>query len=768
MWHSLGLLCGIVLFCFLPKAASLNSLIGLSFLAGIAILLCRYKQGMRLFLLNVCLGFLLASWHYQQYAREYFPGTLQAKTLAVIGYVDGMQKQENDAYRFAFQIKKYMGQYHHFHQQSRVLLYWRDPPFQIRQGMLLQLRISLKWPHGAIDPGSFDRRTFAFANGLSAQGYVKSGRCLPEASRQQHTYFLFQAISRLRKQFKRKLMALTHGDSLQGFLLALAVGDHSLISHQQWQVFQKTGTSHLVAISGLHVSMVAGMVLLLIGYVTRFFPWIYLYCPRQCIGILPALCVAVGYGLFTGFAITTWRACLMLTILLSMRLMKRTMAAADSMTTSLYVILLLDPFAILKISFWLSFYAVLLLSAYLQVATTVYQKLKNNLIWMVAFMPLLLFCFGQIACLSGVANLVAIPIIACIVLPLLIVSFFFFILHLPYLAVLLSIICNILHAQWLYLHLLSDLPFAVYVHPVMHLWQVGLALFGAFLICYNVYPIWRTLGVLCFFPLLFWHLAVPRMHQLRVSVLDVGQGLSVVLQTAHHIMIYDTGPKYGANYNAGKAIIIPYLKELGVHKIDLLMVSHRDMDHIGGSNALLHAFPVSKILTSVPGRFLGWPVATCLRGLHWHWDGVTFRVLYPEKKDLHQDNNSSCVLHVQIGKLSVLLPGDIERQAELRIIDLHKREELNSTILIAPHHGSKTSSTQRFLQVVHPHIVVYSTGYLNHFHFPNIRVVARYHTLGVKQFDTQKTGAIVFTLNRQRILSIMLMNQQYHFPWDRE
>jgi competence protein ComEC len=258
----------------------------------------------------------------------------------------------------------------------------------------------------------------------------------------------------------------------------------------------------------------------------------------------------------------------------------------------------------------------------------------------------------------------------------------------------------------------------------------------------------RWLGIVWLLPLWFYQPAKPAIGEVWLSLLDVGQGLAVVVQTATHTLVYDAGAKHNDNIDMGESVVLPYLRTLNIHQLDMLVISHGDNDHIGGAAALLAALPITSLITSVPEKFSTDRQARyCLAGQTWQWDDVQFSFLYPSPSQLHQNDNSSCVLRIDNGKQSILLSGDIEKSAEMSLLRMTKTP-LTATILVAPHHGSKTSSTQAFIDAVRPQWVLYATGYRNRYHFPHPTVVNAYRINRAKQMDTAELGTIRVKLNR--------------------
>jgi len=259
----------------------------------------------------------------------------------------------------------------------------------------------------------------------------------------------------------------------------------------------------------------------------------------------------------------------------------------------------------------------------------------------------------------------------------------------------------------------------------------------------------KYLSFFLLIPLFFYQYPKPEQGAFWFTLLDVGQGLASVIQTKHHVMIYDTGPDFGEDFDAGKTVVIPFLQSQGIRTIDVMMISHGDDDHIGGAKSILKSMPVKKILTSVPERFKKQAVFHCYQGEHWAWDGVSFDVLSPVKDQKYEGNNSSCVLKVSNGNQSLLLTGDMQKEVEARLVLNHV--DIRSTVLVAPHHGSDTSSSLDFVEAVHPQIVLFPVGYLNKFQFPKEDIKKRYQQFGAILFDTVHDGAITIRFNHKPI-----------------
>ncbi len=670
-----------------------------------------------------------------------FPASWQKQSLTVTGEVLGDVKQQQDSVRFSFRVEKLdTTKIIHWALPAKVLLHWYHHPKAPRQGQHLTLKVKLKKPHGFHDPGVFNYARWLMTENIVATGYV--AKLLEQKQVRLHSSPLT-----LTERYRNFINSHCADSPVKSFLLALALGDRRAITARQWRVLQNTGTAHLVAISGLHLSLLAAGVYFLFQVVWLFIPWCQRRFVRKQVGIIPVSLFAVGYYFFTGQAISTLRATVMITVVMLARWRYRRLLSAQVISTAVLFICVLTPLAILRSGFWLSVSAVSLLALMNESGHCWSSKIKLQMYWFIGLAPVLLWLYGKISLVAFFCNGFAIPLVAGIGLPLLLVSLIGLACHLTWLATLLLHCANtVITWVWGGLVVIAHVPGAVYWHSVPLLGLCVIAVFALVTILTCRYFTWQIIAVFCYGTLLLYQLPSVALNHVRLTVLEVGQGLSVVVQTKHHVLVYDTGPKFSEDFDAGSAVLLPFLRFEGIARVNTLVVSHRDNDHIGGANALLRGVPVDRVLTSVPKRFKGWPVSTCLRGQHWHWDGVAFRVLYPTAKYLHHDNNSSCVLKVSSRFGSVLLTGDIEKKAEFRLIKLSQGRELMSEWLIAPHHGSKTSSSWRFLQAVSPKKVVFATGFQNRFHFPNALIVKRYRQFGATAYDTKEHGAVSIAL----------------------
>lgn len=626
---------------------------------------------------------------------------------------------------------------------------WYRPHPSVRPGDVYRLPLRLKRPHGFMNPGGFDYERWLFVHRIDAVGYVHGagGRLLKRSRfslvrwRQREAHALFKAAG---KGTGARIVA------------ALGTGDREFITDSQWDVFRDTGTGHLMAISGLHIGMVASLVFLLISALWRRIPPLTIRYPAPVAGAVVAVAGAAAYSVMTGFALPAQRALVMLAVGCVAAASRRSVNPFRVLLAALVVVILLDPFAGLAPGFWLSFGAVgaiFILAAERLPATRHKRRLPTaQLCLSLALVPLMAMWFRQIPASAPVANIVAIPVVSMLVVPGTLAGMS--LLHvLPGAAS-----CVLRIDAWIMKEVASFLSWLAALVPSWNIaapsWiSVCLALTGGllFMAPRNVFP--RLLSLSLMAPLVLKAPAAPPRSSLRMTVLDVGQGLAVVVRTAHHTLIYDTGPRFGPEFTAGDAVVVPFLRAQGVKRVDRLVLSHSDEDHSGGAVAVIAAFPVLSLYGSEPVPRLGAALQPCVAGQHWRWDGVRFRFLYPFRDTTWTGNNRSCVLAVTVDGHRVLLTGDIQKKAEGMLLRRYRPATLDSDVLVVPHHGSNTSSTSAFLAAVSPHYAVFSVGYRNQWHFPRRRVLRRYREAGARLLRTDAAGAIRFSIDESVTVS---------------
>lgn len=681
------------------------------------------------------------------------PHALEGQNLTVVGRVADLPRNEPQRARFTLRVESA-----HTAQGTQVpglrrlgLSWYRPPAVTPRVGERWQLQVRLKRPRSLSDPGSFDYAGWAFAHGIDATGYVYhdyATRLAPAGA----------GLGPLRARIAEAVHQALPASPWAGLVAGLAVGARGGITQAQWRTLRTTGTSHLLAISGLHLGLVAALVFLLTSLIVRRIPALTRRIPARLTAAGAGMLAALVYAALAGFSLPTQRALIMLAAPLLALLWRRRLGVGVAVGLAAVVVTLITPLAVLSASFWLSFGAVSVL-AWGLAGHHGRGWLRPQWVVSLGLIPLLALFFGRIPVLGPLANLVAIPVVGWLAVPPALAGALAEMLHAGWGAPLFHAAAFVLAHFWPFLEWLQARSFAtVAVSPAP--WALAAAVLGTILLLAPRGLGVRLAGLGLLVPL-FWP-PVPGVlpGNYRVTVLDVGQGLAAVVRTRHHVLLVDTGPRWWGGSDAGRSIVIPYLRARGLGEPSEVVLSHADSDHSGGLASIERQWPNLFVLSGVSGA-----AHPCHRGEHWQWDGVTFRILGPDQGAQGSRNNRACVLKVSGPGGSVLFPADIERDGEQSLLN-DGAERLAAQVLIAPHHGSATSSTPAFVRAVHPRYVVFATGYRNRYHFPRPQVVARYRALGARLLNTVHTGAITFVVDATRGVRLTEQYRLDHVrPW---
>lgn len=733
-------------------------------------------RGRQLILIVACafLGFSWAAWRADIRLADSLPTNWEMKDIRVSGVVASLPQRFGRGERFVFDVDSV--ETAGARVPSRLILSWYRPDSKgetitpraklggdgeskvpvdewsesaveaggdrtVHPGERWRFTVRLKRPHGTANPHGFDYEAWLLERGIGATGTVRPRE---EATRLEG--FVWRpgyAVERLREVIRQRFLDELPEAPYVGVLVALAVGDQRTIPGEQWQIFSRTGVTHLVSISGLHVTMVAALCAALVNALWRRGERLMLWCPAQRAAVFAGWLAALAYALIAGFEVPAQRTLYMLSVVALALWSGRNLGAARTLLLALLAVLIGDPWAVLSMGFWLSFGAVAVLFF---VGTSRLGGDGPAPRWShalrrwgaaqwavtVGSIPLLLLFFQQFSLVSPLANAVAIPVISFVVTPL---ALIYAVLPWP----------PLLHLDhWLLAWLMKLLEalaaWPVWQQPAPDLWSTLLAVAGvAWLLLPRGFPS-RWLGLCLVLPALTLPPPRPVDGTAWLDVLDVGQGSAVLVRTASHALLYDTGPRYGAGADAGQRIVVPFLRANGVARLDALVVSHRDQDHAGGLDAVRAHGPVLRFLSSF-GEAGG--SEDCIAGQSWEWDGVRFTVLHPEAdayaRREKRTNGMSCVLRVVTAGGAALLTGDIEAIDE-RALVARMGKELRSDILVVPHHGGRGSSSAAFVEAVAPRVAIFSAGYRNGFGHPHPDILQRYTE--AERWRTDRDGLV--------------------------
>ncbi|WP_456448789.1 DNA internalization-related competence protein ComEC/Rec2 [Thiolapillus sp.] len=691
------------------------------------------------------------------------PGNMLVDPLFAEGTVLGLPDVSPRRTRFFFLADELVQGQQRVHGSWKLRLSWYRHAPVLLPGERWRLRLRLKAAQGYRNAGGFDYLEWLYVRGVAYTGYVK----WPGAEK---TGEAGLSVDGVRYRLARFIDHAGVSAGAAGILKALVVGDRSGLSHDFKRLFSLTGTSHLIAISGLHIGLVAGLGFLLFRWLWRCFPRACCRWPAGVAAVFPSFLLALGYAALAGFSIPTRRALIMLAIVYLAILSRRYTSGPHVLALTLLVVLLLDPLAVNSAGFWLSFSAVAALF-WMAGSERRFPWFSMQFGIALILMPVLLCLELPVSLVGPVVNIAAIPLFALLVVPVSLAGALLGLMFPPAGLLVLQLAGRVLDEfmavlQWI----IAGIP---ELSPSSLDNKLLLALVAGSVIVSVL--LWRRRsfgrvagalpGVLAL--VLLWQRSpAPAPGSYCFTLLDVGQGLSAVIRTAEHVLVFDTGPSFPSGFNTGDAVVLPWLRHQGIARVDLLMLSHSDTDHVGGAASLLRGIPVSEVITGEPLSLDGVHPARCRAGRLWWWDGVRFEVLYPPAVPGLEGNNASCVLKVSSRGQSVLLTGDIEEAAEHWLVE-HVKHRLHSDLVVAAHHGSSSSSTQAFVEAVDAKQVLYSAGKYNRWGFPRPEVVTRWKKSGAKDANTGELGALESLLGSREGKSVLAHPTQRQRYWYR-
>ena len=754
-------------------------------ISGLALLWLRGMESARvrvplLACAGAVLGFAWAGIVAQHFLSAELPKDWEGRDLTIVGTVDSLPYVFEQGVRFNFAVERVVDADRQAGEAlpvlpGRLALSWysafRQDELQavgnVGPGERWQLTVRLRRPHGNANPHGFDYEVWLLEQGLRATGYVRPDqRAVLKNQRLDDFVPGFRhVVERSRSWLRERIRDALTDKEYAGVIVALVIGDQRAVSQSDWKTFSRTGVGHLVSISGLHITMVSGLFAAFVTALWRrsFFTraQLPLVLPAQKAGALAGVIVALLYVLLAGFGVPAQRTLYMLAVVVAAVWTGRITSVSHVLCAALAVVTVLDPWAVLSPGFWLSFGAVAIIlyasagrTAEMEEAPSSARKwahllksaARTQYVVTIGLVPLTMLLFGQISIIGPLANAIAIPLISFLVTPL---SLAGSMLPDP----LIGWCLGVAHAMvaWLasILQLLSDSPTAVWRAPVPSWWMFLAGLAGTlWLLAPSGWPV-RWLGVAGLLPVFINAPVHPEAGEMWVTAFDVGQGTALLVETEKRRLLYDTGPAYSLESDGGNRVILPYLRARGIDTLDAIIVSHSDNDHSGGALSILEEIEVGIVYSSLPATHPIVQAASrhehCLAGQSWRWDGAAFDMLHPGADSYAstkwKPNARSCTLKLTMGQHGVLLPGDIEAQQEAALVE-RDREQLRSTVLVAPHHGSGTSSTPPFLRAVQPEIALFQVGYRNRYRHPKAEVFDRYGELGIRRIRSDDAGAI--------------------------
>ena len=700
--------------------------------------------------LVVCaLGVLLAwgstGWRAAVFQAGSLPAALEGRDIRVVGVIDDMPQAIEQGVRLRFQAEQAwllaLPETPVVLPQQIALTWYGPLPQQgLQAGQRWTWTVRLKAPYGEKNPHSMDWELWLWSQNIQATGYVRQAAAgqAPRWLAQTANAPLAQWRGQLHRAMQAPAAASLREQASFGVVQALVTGAQSSIRRADWQLFRDTGVAHLVSISGLHITMFAWLAMAVVNALWRRSVRLCVWWPAPLAAAWAGLALAAAYAVFSGWGIPAQRTIGMLCVVVWLRSQGRIWPWPYVWLLVLTAVVLMDPWSLLQAGFWLSFVAVGVLFAAQPPDRNVQTRrwwhvgrslLREQVVVGLALLPLTLLLFGQVSVVGILANLWAIPWVTLVVTPLSMLGALW--------SPLWTVAAHCVTAMVWLLEAMAAWPVAVLYFAQPAGWA-GLA--GVLACLWMVMPWgwhWRAMGLPLLLPMLWWLPALPARGHFEVLALDVGQGSAILLRTHAHSLLFDAGPRWSAQADAGARTVVPVLRALGVAPTAML-ISHADSDHAGGAASVQQAFPAM--------AWWGAGGTPCEAGQSWVWDGVQFQVLHPLQAQPHAGasaNAGSCVLQVQgMDGRSALLTGDIEWPQEQAL--LQAGVALNADVLLVPHHGSKTSSSAAFLQAVQPQIAIVQAGYRNRFGHPAQAVVSRYHAAGVQLVATPACGAALW------------------------
>ena len=753
-WISIAFLCGILL---LDQFSAIPSWPWLAAALMTGVICSRYLHTACVW---IAVGFCWAAVDGAAYLSQILPEDLERQDLLVEGRVVSLPDEAASSTRFLIAVE-----------QSRmpggakidfsgiVKLSWRSHEVRPLGGERWRLKVRLRQPRGFRNPGGFDYERWLFQHDIVARGYVRDSTDNRRITGRGMTPLV------LRQTLRQQIAAHAPASPARAVLNALLIGDRSGLSDADWQLFRATGTSHLIAISGLHIGLVAFMAWMLVEFLWRHAGRLPLLLPSPIAAAWAALFAAAAYAMLAGFSIPTQRALLMTAVFSFAIILRRNSSSLDGVALALLLVLMIDPRSVLSAGFWLSFMAVtvilLLIRRYPQWGRwKMWIAIQTGLF--VALIPLLAFWDFPASPIGPLVNLIAVPWFSFVIVPAVLITAMLLAISFPGAETLLTLLLKCIAATLELMEVAAQRSELITLStPVW--WMALLAGAGALLLLLGRRWYWRVAGVPLSL-LLFWPQSTS-VDNLAVTVLDVGQGQSVVIETSSHTLVYDLGPIFPSGFNTAESVVIPWLHSRARQRIDMLVLSHDDNDHTGGASQFVKRMEVRRTVFGQEMPQFGIPYNSCHDVEPWRWDGVLFRFLKPPLEPVN-DNDASCILLLEHPGGRILITGDVTRRIEQSLLKQYGGE-LRADVITTPHHGSGTSSSPSFVRQVGAKNSIVSAGWKSRYGLPKADVIQRWRKSGAEIDNTADTGALLMEWERDGRQSLHRYRDDARRFWNR-
>ena len=661
-----------------------------------------------------------------------------------------------------------------------------NPPLDLNAGDKLSLYLRLKEPHGFYNEGGFDYEKRLFSEGIGATAYVRYKAGESKRLKENISNNIFIQMERLRLKIEKTFFAAfpQNKNPYIGTIIALSIGEQQAVKKEEWELFNKTAVTHLFSISGLHITLLSSVVAFVCAFLWRRVPFFIKIAPAPVIFALTSAVFALFYALLAGFGVPAQRTLYMLWVVAAAILWRRPVAISQVLAAAALVVLVFDPMAIFAIGFWLSFGTVAVLIFIGFSFWFAPHKSWGEKLWQGSFLfartqiaaslvtlPVLLLVFQWFPLVSPISNALAIPLVTFLITPCILLATFFIFISTPIFQFLTECAHFFIASLYDFLHFCARIP--VFENATT-LPLAAVALIGVFLCCMPRGFWGKRLGFFFILPLFFYEAERPKENVAWVDFLDVGQGLAAVIRTQNHTLLFDTGPKYANNATAAERVIVPFLRKNQLTKIDGVVLSHNDLDHIGGFEGLKKSVKIQNVIDA----------QTCPNSKKWLWDGVEFWLFSTnlQQSTVNQNffsdfqknlpltvenrqfssNEKACLLKITAKGKSVLFTADIPSEMEAQLVQFYPNA-MQSDVLQVAHHGSRFSTSESFLNAVAPKAAVVSAGYLNRYKHPSEVVVKRLKEKGIELFRTDLGGQIHVVLGDD--LEIAALRKKHGRLW---